>query len=294
MSRGPTSPDDITNGDSAYLRVAPRVDVFTPLQFAVQAGQVDVVSLLLEAGADINDETPHGMGLLTLAIANAHFDVAAPLIEKGIDVNHARIGWAPLHQVVRVRTLNIGWGPPHPRPSGHLTGLDVAEMLLRHGADVDARTAKPWQDGYRGAFGLDATPLLVAAKGGDAHMMWLLAAHGADVTATNAIGTSVLMAAAGVEMMNPNEDSGRDSDGLAAVQVGMQLGAGDINARNARGDTALHGAIGRVSPASAEFLAKQGAQLDVQNDSGVMPIDVALNGAGIVGGRPARLRCWHA
>src|SRR5262249_22045458 len=84
-SRAPSSPKDITDGESIYKRVAPRVDVFTPLQFAVQAGHLDAAKALLELGANMKDETPQAMSLLHLAIANAHYDVAAMLVDKGAD-----------------------------------------------------------------------------------------------------------------------------------------------------------------------------------------------------------------
>jgi ankyrin repeat protein len=285
-SRGPSSPKDITDGDSIYKRVAPRVDIFTSLQFAVQGGHLAATTVLLDSGAHVGDETPQGMGLLTLAIANAHFDVAGLLIERGADVNQAKIGWAPLHQVARVRTLNIGQFP-HPQPTGSVTSLDVAKLLLAHGATVDARTTKPWQDGWRGSFGLNATPFLIAAKGADVQMMWLLAANGANVTATNANGTTALMATAGVEMFNPNEDSGTDADALAALKVALTLGAGDINAVNAAGDFAIHGAIHRPSTDLLKFLIDHGAKLDVKNKRGMTPIQLAVNGVGVgMGQRP--------
>ena len=325
-SHGPSSPEDITAGDWYYSRPAPRLDVFTPLQFAVQAGHVEATAALLEAGGNINDETPDGsrpasssaarcssanvtrgvnpcrsredltvghndvdsltnpMGLLTLAIANAHFDVTALLIEKGADVNAANVGWTPLHQLVRVGTTNILHGPPRPRPAGRVTRMHIAKMLLAHGADVDARTTKPWQDGYRGSYGVNATPFLLAAKGADTQMMLLLAANGADVTATNALGTSSLMAAAGVEMSNPNEDSGRDADALAALRLALKLGAGEIDAVNQQGDTALHGAIRRALPEFAKLLVEHGAKLDVRNKGGLRPIDLALGRLGGVAG----------
>src|SRR5262249_23733478 len=153
--------------------------------------------------------------------------------------------------------------------------------LLEHGANIDARTTKPWDDGYRGDFGLDATPLLVAAKGADAEMMWLLAANGADVMASNANGTTGVMGAAGVEMMTPNEDSGRDADAFTALQLAVRLGAGDVNGANKRSETALHGSVGRVTPEMATFLVEQGAKLDAKNRRGQMPIDVALTGAAV-------------
>ena len=288
VSRGPLSPEGITDGESINKRVAPRVDVFTPLQFAVHAGRIEAARALLEAGADITDETPQGMGLLTLAIANAHFELAAFLLEANADPNAAKTGWTPLHQVVRTRTLNIGQFP-HPVATGSLTSLELAKLLLAHGADVDARTAQPWADGWRGRFGLNATPFLVAAKGGDAQMMQLLADAGADVLAVNDNGTSALMAAAGVEMFNPNEDSGTNADGLAALRVAIAIGAGDINGINLKGETALHGAVHRASNEIIQLLVDNGARLDIENEDGLTPVQLAVRGVGIGRGtRPAQ------
>ena len=81
----------------------------------------------------------------------------------------------------------------------------------------------------------------------------------------NANGTTALMAAAGVEMFNPNEDSGTDADGFAALQLAVALGAGDINAVNKNGDTALHGAVFRATTDAITFLVERGARLDVKN-----------------------------
>ena len=61
------------------------------------------------------------------------------------------------------------------------------------------------------------------------------------------------MAAAGVEMINPNEDSGTDADGFAALRLAVALGAGDINAANKNGDTPLHGAVFRTTTDAISF-----------------------------------------
>ena len=293
-SHGPASPEETTAGDWFYKRAAPRLDAFTPLQFAVQAGHVDATAALLKAGGNINDETPDGMDLLTLVIANGHFDLAALLIEKGADVNAANVGWTPLHQLVRVGTTNILHGPPRlSRSAGRVTSMDIARMLLAYDADVDARTTKPWNDGYRGTFAVNATPFLLAAKGADTQMMLLLAAHGADVTAANVLGTSPLMAAAGVEMGNPNEDSGRDADAIEALRVALELGAGEINAVNEQGNTALHGSIRRPSSEFARLLVEHGAKLDIRNKEGLLPIDLALGGLSVAGIRPETAKMLH-
>ena len=293
-SHGPASPEETTAGDWFYKRAAPRLDTFTPLQFAVQAGHVEATAALLEARGNINDETPDGMDLLTLVIANGHFDLAALLIGKGANVNAVNVGWTPLHQLVRVGTTNILHGPPRPpRSAGRVTSMDIARMLLAHGADVDARTTKPWNDGYRGTFAVNATPFLLAAKGADTQMMLLLASHGADVTAANVLRTSPLMAAAGVEMGNPNEDSGRDADALEALRVALELGAGEIDAVNEQGDTALHGAIRRPSSEFARLLVEHGAKLDIRNKEGLMPIDLALGGLSVAGIRLETAKMLH-
>ena len=302
VSRGPSLPFGDGDGDGSsvydsYKRIAPRVDTFTPVQFAVQAGRIEAAQVLLDAGASLEDTTPQGMPLLTLAIANAHFELAALLAERGADVNADGIGFTPLHQLVRMRTLNIGQFP-HPVPTGRVTSFELAKTLLEHGAAVDARNTQRWQDGFRGKFTLGATPFLVAAKGGDARMMQLLADHGADPLAVDANGTTAVMLAAGVGMINPNEDNGTDADALEALRLAVALG-GDVNAWNVYGDTALHGAVFRTTTDAIEYLAANGARLDVRNkcatafcpssgdppeDAGRTPLEIAVNGIGMLGG----------
>ena len=302
-SHGPSAPkasaaeDGSPGGSRTRRRPVPRLDAFTPLQFAVHAGRIEAARTLIGAGASLSDETPQGMGLVTLAIANAHYELAARLAEEGADVNQSKAGFTPLHQLVRVRTLNIGQFFS-PLPSGRMTASELAEVLIDYGADVEARTTKGFPDGHRGAFGLGATPFLMAAKGGDVPMMQVLADRGADVRAVNVNGTSAIMAAAGVEMFNPNEDSGTDADGFAALRLAVALGAGDINSANNAGNTPLHGAVFRATIDGVKFLVEHDALLDLKNKpnkceaysagcivskEGYTPHELALGGLGMLG-----------
>ena len=220
VSHGPSSEPDITDGASLYKRNTPRVDIFTPLQFAVRAGRVEATGTLLEAGANLEDRTPQGLDLLTLTIANAHYDMAVFLIERGADVNALDAGWSPLNQVVHMRTLDIGmW--PYPEPTGNYTTLDVAKLLLARGADVDSLTTERFSDAWSGGAGRGSTPFLLATKGADVAMMRLLVANGADVTATNSNRSTALGLAAGMEMGNPNQDSGTDPDAAEALRLSL-------------------------------------------------------------------------
>jgi ankyrin repeat protein len=261
-------------GGSTYRRGVARMDVFTPVLIAVRAGQIEAAGALLDAGANVNETTPDGTSALVLAIHNARYDMAAFLLERRADPNLAGQGWTALHQLLRTRSLNIGFFP-HPEATGRTSGIELARKLIEHGADVNARITRPIADGYRNFWVQnDATPLLMAAKGADAEMMRLLAAHGANPALTNKMGTTPLMAASGVEMFNPNEDSGTNEEALEAVTVALELGA-DVNQANNAGDTPLHGAAWRAANGIIQLLVDRGARLDAKNKSGMTPLQIA-------------------
>ena len=240
----------------------------------MRAGRIAAVEALLAAGADANETASDGTSALVIAAANAHWELGARLLDAGADPNAAAQGWPALHQVVRTRNLNIGFFP-HPEPTGRLSSLEFARLLLARGADVDARITRPIVDGFRNFWTqTGATPLLAAAKGADAAMMRLLAEHGADVSLANARGTTPIMAACGVEMFNPDEDSGTNAEALEAFEVALALG-GDVRAANDDGDTPLHGAAWRGANDIILRLVEEGAELHVENARGYTPLEIA-------------------
>ncbi|MCY4599514.1 MAG: ankyrin repeat domain-containing protein [Acidobacteria bacterium] len=272
-SHGPESAEAAA-GSGTYTRRVRRMDEFTPFLFAVRAGRTEAVQALLDGGADVNETAPDGTSALVIAAANAHWELAAFLLEKGADPNAAEQGWPALHQVIRTRNLNIGFFP-HPEPTGTVSSLEFAALLIEHGADVNARIVEPIVDGFRGFWTQKgATPILVAAKGADAAMMRLLADHGADSSLANERGTTPIMAASGVEMFNPNEDSGTNPEALEALEVALELG-GDVNAPNNDGDTPLHGAAWRGANDIILRLVEEGAELHVENQRGYTPLQIA-------------------
>ena len=261
-------------GAGTYTRRVARIDAFTPLLFAVRAGRMEAVQALLAAGAEANETASDGTSALVIAAANAHWELGARLLDAGADPNAAAQGWPALHQVVRTRNLNIGFFP-HLEPTGRMSSLEFARLLLERGADVDARITQPIVDGFRNFWTqTGATPMLAAAKGADAALMRLLAEHGADVSLANARGTTPIMAACGVEMFNPDEDSGTNAEALEAFEVALALG-GDVNAANDDGDTPLHGAAWRGANDIILRLVEEGAELHVENERGHTPLEIA-------------------
>jgi hypothetical protein len=153
--------------------------------------------------------------------------------------------------------------------------MALAAKLIAHGADVNARMTKGIVDGYRNFWNQSqVTPLLLAAKGADTEMMKLLAAHGADPLLTNATGTTPLMAAAGVEMFNPNEDSGTNEEAFEAVEFALTLDS-DVNRANQQGEAPLHGAAWRGANPIIQILVDHGAKLDARSKRGSTPLMIA-------------------
>ncbi|MEJ7637743.1 MAG: ankyrin repeat domain-containing protein, partial [Singulisphaera sp.] len=249
---------------------------FTPLFFAVREGRTDVVRVLLKGGADVNGamqpkKSPgkapaRGTSPLLLAVENGHFELAAVLLEADADPNDQRSGFTALHTLTWVRKPNRGDGDdgdPAPIGSGNLSSLQLAEELVAHGADVNARLK-------RGASGrgvlsrVGASPYLLAAMTADVPLMRALVKHGADPRLPNAEHCTPLMAAAGVGTLAPGEEAGTEPEALEAIAIALELG-GDVNAVDANGETAMHGAAYKSVPRVVQLLADKGARIEVWN-----------------------------
>ena len=85
------------------------------------------------------------------------------------------------------------------------------------------------------------------------------------------------MAAAGLGTRSPGEDAGTEHEVLEAVKLVLDLGD-DINAVDDNGETAMHGAAYKNLPRVVEFLAANGARIEVWNEEnryGWTPLTIA-------------------
>ena len=253
---------------------------FTALAFAARGGHLDALRALLEAGADVNDTLSDGQSALVVAVANANWELAGHMLDRGADPNLAGAGWNALHQLVRTRRMNTGFGFPAPIPAGSVDSIDVLRKMIALGGDVNARmTTNGMKDGQRNRLNrLGATPFFLAAKVTDTEAMRVLVEAGADAVTPNADGTTPLMVAAGVAIWNPGEDGGslpgQEDEVLEAVKTCVELG-NPVNAANYRGETALHGAAFRGANDVVEYLVGQGADLDARTTLGYSPLAIA-------------------
>jgi uncharacterized protein len=262
--------------------------------FAAREGHAAVVRVLLKAGVDVNEtltskrppngtpseaQTPPRTGetALLLAMENAHFDLASELLDAGADPNVIGPGWAPLHVVSWIRKPGVGDNDPAPFGSGKTTSLEIVKKLVDKGANINIRMTKKVGVGLTSINTIGATPYFLAARTADAELIRYLAKLGADPKINNFENSTPLMAAAGLGTRSPGEDAGTEPEVVEALQTLLELGA-DVNAVDNQGETAMHAAAYKNAPGAVEFLAANGAKMEIwnkPNKQGWTPLRIA-------------------
>jgi ankyrin repeat protein len=256
---------------------------FTPLLYAAREGCIECARELLKGGADIDLPDPDQTTPLVVALMNLEFDFALFLIENGADVDRWDLyGQTPLYVAVDMNTLPKGGRPDLPSED-FTTGLDVAAALLAKGANpnIPLKLRPPYRNyifdrGGDGVLSTGATPLLRAAKGGDAPAVELLLKYKADHKFATEGGVTPLMAAAG-NGHGANPTRGRyktDADAAACVALLLAAGA-DVNENSRGGPRPLHSAAGHGWNETVKVLAARGADLEATDTGGLRPIDHA-------------------
>jgi ankyrin repeat protein len=264
---------------------------FSPLLFAIREGQSGVVRALLKAGADVNETVPMdrkrgyggrlppaGGSALLLAVTNAHFQLAADLLDAGANPNADLPGYTVLHAITVVRKPGVGDNDPAPQGSGTMSSIELVKKLVAAGANPNARMTRRANLANTRLNENGATPFMLAALTADAELLKALAALGADPKLGNADNSTPLMAAAGLATRSPGEDAGTEPEVLEALQVLLDLGA-DVNAVDNNGETAMHAAAYKNLPQVVKFLAAKGARIQIWNRDdkfGWTPLAIAV------------------
>lgn len=156
----------------------PDSDGMSPLVHAVMRNHVPSIEALLAAGADVERETKQGYTPLEVAIGEDQLFAARALINGGAkaDVTSGKQKITPLMLVAsrlspQARATHLAAGP---------TPVDIAELLIDRGAQVDAKSAA------------GVTALMVAAGHNNAPMIGLLLGKGANPALKNNVGKTAL------------------------------------------------------------------------------------------------------
>jgi len=252
----------------------------TALLIAARNGQADAVRAFLDAGDDVNQtsETDHATPLV-LAVINGHYDVAKLLLDRGADPKLATTdGATPLFAVIDVQWSPHTWYAQPVVSQEHTSYLDLAAAFLAHGADPNAAINKKlWFRSFANDetwFDVEgATPFLRAAMAGDLAAMKLLADHGANPNLATKSADTPLMAAAGVgwaAYWTSNAPYSR----LDAVKFCLDHGA-VLDAKDAKGYSALDGAAFRGDNEMVQYLVTHGADVHSKTKDGDTVADLA-------------------
>ena len=248
----------------------------TPLLFAARHGRIDSARLLLDAGADVNEEAPNGESALVMASFSGQGKFAAFLLEHGANPNAAAAGYTALHTAVS------------------RGDLELVKALCAHGADPNSRiTRGSRQQRNLNWYALSgslagATPFWLAAKYTEVNIMRFLAAAGADPLLSPENGMPPLLAAAGAGWNTQRMDRRDQGIGVDAARrlleagerptregtkLALELG-NDVNAIDPEGNTALHTAVRLAYSSVVDLLVKHGGKLDFENNDGRSPLDL--------------------
>lgn len=137
----------------------------TPLYAALKQNFAPnkVILFLLENGADINFQRRSRWTPLVLAVSKGNFDVVVEMMKYSPEINHiANKGWSVFMYI----TNNYHKAKDEDQ-------ADVGRVLLKHGANIEARTKS------------GRTPLMNAAENGKLAVVKMLIEEGADIYAEN-------------------------------------------------------------------------------------------------------------
>ena len=256
---------DDDNVDAPRFGGSPQRDGggLTPLIFATRENDLESVRLLVQAGADVNQTSEFGWTPLLTATQNRYYQLGKFLLDQGADPNIAnKGGWTPLYIATDNRNIEGGDYPTRKPDMDHLAYI---QLLLEHGADVNARMSSSTETRtiftHQWLYEEGATPFLRAAQSGDLTLMKLLLEHGADPSIPTEHDVTPLMVAAGIGWVEGVTYEWSKAQTYEVVKLLLDLGA-DVNARDTLdGRVALMGAAHKGRPDVVQLLVDHGADL---------------------------------
>ncbi|CAH0024945.1 unnamed protein product [Clonostachys rhizophaga] len=205
---------------------------WVPLAIAALVGYDEILSLLLDRGADLANSTVN-LGkerrLLSLAAQGGYLEIVGILLHRGADISAVdEDGWTPL-----------GWAASY-------GNFEIVRLLLEKGADVSVACER------------GMTPIHIAALKGHIEVVYLLLEGGADHSITDNEGCTPLYRAA-------------QFGHLEIVCLFLDRGA-DHSAKSYRGASPLSHAASNNHVEVVRLLLDRGVDHDITDNGGLTPL----------------------
>jgi ankyrin repeat domain-containing protein 50 len=237
------------------------------LRRASARGQVEVVKLLLEKGAELESKDSNGRTPLSWAAEKGHEAVVKLLLEKGAELeSKGSNDWTPLswaaengQEAVVKLLLEKGaeleskdrWFGRTPLSLAAEKGHEaVVKLLLEKGAELESKGSRSGQ-----------TPLSLAAENGHEAVVKLLLEKGAELESKGRNGRTPLSWAAG---------KGHE----AVVKLLLEKGA-ELESKGSNSPTPLSWAAGKGHEAVVKLLLEKGAEPESKGNNGRTPLSWA-------------------
>jgi ankyrin repeat protein len=250
-----------------------------PAELVSAVVENDLASLqqLLADGLDPNLPDEEGNALLALAAREGQLEAAQLLLENGADINGTVSVGSPPYPGENETALSEAAKNNHP---------ELVELLLENGADPNIVDTK-----------IGLAPINWAAGMDYADIVSSLIEHGADINATTPIINAVEQDApqalqalieGGVDVNATEEDMAQPPLIVLLIRVNspqsvekigaMLLDAGaNPDLQDSLGNTALHYAARLNKAELIPLLIEHKAALDIENNNGQTPLDMAAN-----------------
>ena len=224
---------------------ASTADNCTPLMIAIENGNINAATFLIEHGANVDLKDDRGDTALHYAMSryilydcNASLEVFSCLIEHGADVNGRNSSKGPSNSCTPLMVASRN------------SRVDLMTLLIKHGADVNLQDEE------------GETALHVAVCGSDdsCEVFRCLIENGANINAVSNDGRTSLMNAIG---------------NISVVTFLTEHGA-NIDLQDKNGNTALHHAVCGCSLEAVHHLVTLGAS-HMCNNKGFTPLLLASN-----------------
>jgi cytohesin len=234
---------------------------WSPLMLAAYGDCREMLSLLIDKGADLDAVNGQNMNALNIALSSGNREIVSAIqcaerrkkFFAAVQAGNGQEVAAMLAAQVDAGTKNQALLIAAER------GLDgIIDSLLRNGADVNFKDHS------------GNTALMVAVRSFEGHaMVDLLIKRGGDVNAKNNAGETAAY------LVIPYCDDPRY---LEILKLLMEKGS-DINAKNDGGDSPLLKSVGEIggSRAAAEVLIAKGADMNARNSYGWTPLMAAAH-----------------